>query len=250
MTSAHVPLPPGGTLPSDVSAPIVSTRTVTLENVTEWIQTGTPFTLTRWGDGEWHAVFGRKHGHNCSGQDYVPKLGKHLRRVLRQRPTYLLELKKWEKVFGDRVDTWLLDEGLDSLDWIAPDILHRASAKGRLAPVIAALQEAPDFLVIGPAHLRAAQGTLGFRRMIEVPSTNAFSALDFLRAQAFTVAATLPRGAVISVSASMAANILVDDLYRRFGSDLIIIDTGSLWDPYAGVLSRSYMRNEAFRLSV
>ena len=137
---------------------------------------------------------------------------------------------------------------MDRLDWIAPDILHKASIEGRLGPVLEALRQAPRFLMIGPAHLRAAQDTLGFHDLIEVPVANAFSALAELREQAFAAADTLPAGSVISISSSMTANILVDDLYHRFGDRLILLDAGSVRDPYAGVFSRRYMRNEAFRL--
>jgi hypothetical protein len=47
---------------------------------------------------------------------------------------------------------------------------------------------------------------------------------------------------LISISASMPAEIMVDRLYHKYGHLHTIIDFGSLWDPLVGVRSRSYMR--------
>ncbi|MFT4037601.1 MAG: hypothetical protein QM692_05425 [Thermomicrobiales bacterium] len=243
--SAGTPALPLTTPPPPLPPP----RVVTAAALTGWVRSGSPFTLTRWGDGEWHAVLGRTTGRNSDGQAFVPELGERLRQVLRRQPPYLMELKPWEAVFGDQVAAWLAEERLSTLNWIAPDILHRASRKGQLAPVIAALRAAPALLMIGPAHLRATQALLGFRHLIEVPPTNAFAALAALEAAALAAAAALPRGAVVSVSAGMTANILIDTLHRQCGRDLILLDAGSLWDPYAGVRSRGYMRSAAFHLA-
>jgi len=49
---------------------------------------------------------------------------------------------------------------------------------------------------------------------------------------------------LISLSASMPAEILLDWLYRDYGKKHTIIDFGSLWDQLVGVKSRSYMRNK------
>jgi hypothetical protein len=57
------------------------------------------------------------------------------------------------------------------------------------------------------------------------------------------LAETLPNGSVISFSAAMPANLMIDALARSpFGQRQILIDFGSLWDPYAGVKNRSYMK--------
>jgi hypothetical protein len=47
---------------------------------------------------------------------------------------------------------------------------------------------------------------------------------------------------LISLSASMPAELLCDALFKRFGNKHTIIDFGSVWDPLVGRLSRSYMR--------
>ena len=52
---------------------------------------------------------------------------------------------------------------------------------------------------------------------------------------------------LISLSASMPAEILCDKLYDRIGKQHTIIDFGSLWDPLVGVNSRSYMKNKKTR---
>lgn len=230
--------------------PLFEVRTVTAANFASWITSGVPFALSRWGNGEWHSVFGRNRGRTAGGQDYNAELGEELRIVLRGRPFYMMELKRWEKVFHGEVDQWLVAEGLDTLNWIAPDALHKASIKGRLAPVLQAIRQAPGFVAVGPPHLSSAQQTLGFSKLIAVPSANAFAARKSIAKKVLKVAKELPDGSVVTFSAGMTANLLVDDVHRGTDSRLILLDVGSLWDPYAGVLSRSYMRSENFQLSL
>jgi len=47
---------------------------------------------------------------------------------------------------------------------------------------------------------------------------------------------------VFGLSASMATNVIVDELYDVIGDRCTMIDFGSIWDPFVGVMSRSYHR--------
>lgn len=213
------------------------------------LQRGENFSLSRWGDGEWRSVLGRIHGANKDGHSYVAELGEELRKVLRQRPPYLLGLSRWEQVFGSGVDEWLIKEGLGDLNWIDAGILHKASIKGRLAEVVNALRQRPAWVVVGPEHLAAAQDVLKFDNLIALPP-DCFSARLAIRDQLLHYAEGLPTNAVVTFSVGMTANLLIHDFFERYGNRITLIDAGSLWDPFAGVLSRTYMHAEGFTLSV
>ena len=47
---------------------------------------------------------------------------------------------------------------------------------------------------------------------------------------------------VFGLSASMATNVIVDELYDVIGDKCFMIDFGSIWDPFVGKMSRSYHR--------
>ena len=45
---------------------------------------------------------------------------------------------------------------------------------------------------------------------------------------------------LFAFSASMATNVIVDELYPTIGQDCWMIDFGSIWEPYVGKFTRSY----------
>ena len=48
---------------------------------------------------------------------------------------------------------------------------------------------------------------------------------------------------VFGLSASMATNVIVDELYEQIGDKCWMIDFGSIWEPYIGRTTRSYHHN-------
>jgi hypothetical protein len=208
------------------------------------IRSRQPFALSRWGNGEWDSVFGRTEGTNRSGHHYFPKMGSDLKDLLLSRPSYMLGMQNLAlRLYEGQIESWLEEHGLDELDWINADVFHKASAKGRLLPLVEALREAPGLAIVGPAHLRKLENFLGFQEFVEVPLPDCYLSKDRTLKQVKSIAKSLPDGSVISVSAAMPANLMIDSIVKSpTGSRLLLIDFGSLWDPYAGVKSRSYMQ--------
>lgn len=222
-------------------------RDVTFDEIVERIRNRQTFSLSRWGDCEWHVVFGRTEGKNLDGHEYMPGLVRDLRAVLRGRPRYLLGLQPLaRRVFEGEIERWLAAEHLTDLNWIESDVMHRASKRGKLGSLISAIRSAPKFVVLGPPHLADAHSILEFDEMIAVPPMNCYLEKDRLVDQATAVASSLPSGSVITFSATATANLLIDELFGRFGHEHFLIDVGSLWDPLAGVRSRKYMQQAEF----
>jgi hypothetical protein len=213
------------------------------------INSGEPTTFSRWGDGEWHSVFGRTKGKNCDGHDYFPKLGKGLRDVLKSRPSYVLGLQGLAvRLWPGRIEGWLAATRLADLDWIDADVFHNASRKGELEPLLVAIRARP-LVFVGPPHLSRLNKFLGYRTFITVPPRNSFVVWPRLAHDIMAAADSLPAGSVISISAGMPAKLIVDKLHARYKQRHQVIDFGSVWDYYAGVASRRYMKGmDAFQL--
>jgi hypothetical protein len=225
-------------------------KSVSVEELTQRIALGRPFSLSRWGDCEWHIVFGRTSGRNLDGHRYMPELVDDLNRILRSKPRYMLGLQPLaRRVFEGRIEEWIVSEGLDRLHWINADVLHRASIKRTLGGFIKALRDAPSFAVVGPQHLETARPALQFDHHLIVPATDCYLQKEQLIVESARMAASLPVGSVITFSATATANVLIDTLFSDFGDRLFLIDVGSLWDPYAGVMSRTYMKDDTFHVS-
>ncbi len=196
-----------------------------------------PFALSRWGDGEWSAILGRS-GRNCDGHRYTKRLRRDLSAVLVAQPPYDLGLQAFAmRRFGRSINAWLAHRGL-SPDWVDADVFARASIAGTLRPLMEALARR-EVVLIGPAHQIALSQFFPLARHIIVPDQNCHE--DVERVVAETEDALRPfADAVLVVSASMSANVIVDRIYRNGGSRHTLIDCGALWEPYLGRATRSY----------
>ena len=110
---------------------------ITYQTFLEKIKSKTPFSFTRYGDGEWNAVFG-KQGSNCDQHQYFPEMGKALVRCLSNSPRYFLGMQG----LGYRQRTDQINELISEFNlppanqWTDADILHKASINGNLMQFI------------------------------------------------------------------------------------------------------------------
>jgi hypothetical protein len=141
-----------------------------LEAFIERIRSRDAFALSRWGNGEWDSLFGRTEGRNRSGHRYFPKMGVELRNVLLGRPPYMLGMQNLAlRLYEGRIEAWLAENELAELNWINADVFHKASAKGRIMPLVEALRDTPALIMVGPAHLRKLEDFLGYQTFVDVP---------------------------------------------------------------------------------
>lgn len=216
----------------------------------EWyidlIRTGTPFAFSRWGDGEWSAVLELDDGANCDGHRYFPEMGAELRAILRRRPPYLMTIQSLAvRLHGDRIAEFLRDAGLHDLVWHDSDVFHRAATTTMFHELIHALRQRA-VVIVGPGFLRSPLRSLvGYRSFVEVPERDCYLVTKNTIRETVEVLLNVSEPSVVCLSCSMAAEIVLDQLHQVRGDQDTIIDLGSIWDPYAGVLSRSYMRERA-----
>ncbi len=201
-----------------------------------------PFTFSRWGDGEWRSVLGTTSGVNCDGHRFFTEMGQDLCNVLTAKPDYLLGMQPLAlRMFGAKIEAFLAKHGLQALGWVNADVIHRGAIQGELAALLEIIDAVP-LVVVGPDHLKRAQGVLRYQAFVDVPPKNCYLAMERIIADTLNAVDALQAPGVISISASMPAEIIIDRLHRRLNGRHTLIDFGSVWDPLAGVRSRSYMR--------
>lgn len=200
-----------------------------------------PFTFSRWGDGEWRSVLDLGAGSaNCDGHTYFPAMGMQLQQVLCSRPSYRLGLQSLAvKLFKTRIMGFLSKHRLQGLTWYDADVFHKAAIHGRLSDVVQAVAKR-KVLLIGPLHLKDVPFPVAKR--LQVPTKNAYQHLTALLDRALESLDAETEPMLVSVSAGMPAELIVDALHKQHGKKHTIIDFGSLWDQLVGVKSRSYMR--------
>lgn len=202
-----------------------------------------PFTFSRWGDGEWRCVLDKGRGSNCDGHNYFPEMCEELRQVLIRRPTYLLGMQNMaDRMYGPQIRAWLQEHNLADLRWLNADVFHYGVIKGGIHSVISEMRRHP-LVVVGPAHLRRANAILPYRAFIDVPPKNCYLSKDDIIQAIKHVMKDANTYTVVSISAGMPAEIIIDAVYHTCANHAVI-DFGSVWDPWAGVYSRQYMKGK------
>lgn len=225
-----------------------------LHTYDQWVQDildGMPISFSRWGDGEMCAVLGtRVWQQNCDGHQFFPRMGQELKAILLSRPAYRLGLMDLERVMyagqgGPKkaslvLNPFLTQNKLYNYPWYSAEVWHRAFRAGQIHRLVNALSTR-KLLLVGPEHLANIQGLTPFKHIV-IPSKNCYRALESIYQN---IVQELKTGdnCLVSLSASMPCNILVDRLFHSHGQEHSFIDFGAVWDPLAGVLSRKYMRN-------
>jgi hypothetical protein len=203
------------------------------DDMVSMLAEGTAFSFSRFGDGEFNAIFGIE-GSNCDHHPYYPELRLRLKQIVESDPEYLMGLQPLAVLYHGALQIWRL---AGDRSWVLADALHLASEVGRLGLFLDALA-GREVALVGPAHLRPLSEARGWTH-VEVPPRNCWTHYEEILEQ--LEASSAERDEVLLFSASMMSNVLIDDLHGKNPQNTHI-DTGSVLDPYVGVSSRGYHR--------
>lgn len=205
--------------------------------LTEKLVKNEPFAFTRWGDGEWSCMMG-KMGQNCDGHSYSPSLAKALRSVLQKQQSYYYGLQpKAAHDMGEEIEGLLKVLGVD-IPFVNADIFHDASAENLLVDFFKAIEK-QRVVLVGSSQLVMMRMYFPSMTHIEVPATDAWLDYEHIRDKLETTLMAR-RNDVVLFSCGMMANVLIDDLWSGMFSDMTLINTGSVFDPYCGRCTRKY----------
>ena len=212
-----------------------------LSHYTALLAIGQPFSFARYGDGEWLAILGAS-GQNCDGHLYTPALARELGEAVTSGADYIFASRVTAQI-RDQAVRWCKLNGVDR-QWHSTEVFLEASLAGKLKPLVSALRERYVGYV-GPGHLldfaNDAFGLVGFAT---IPKVNAYAEIAGITRDALGL---VDLGAdTLLISAGPAANALIHRLYPIIGKQVTMLDMGSVFDPYAGVLSRSYARKGGY----
>lgn len=213
----------------------VEERTVRVKplSIEQFVEMATPgFAFARISDGGFFCIMGRK-GVNCDNSPYSPE----------QADALISMIKDDQIIHGitsialnvTKAADWLYEKQID-IQWYDADVINKASDLGELFPFIQFLRSQRS-LLIGAAHLDQLKGFPITSHVICHP-THAFEEIDQLEDEiGFRIDRDDPSTILLSAGQG-ASPALVSRLHRNYPK-LILIDCGSLWDPYVKVFSRS-----------
>lgn len=215
----------------------------TPETLARHLERREPFTYVRYGDGEWLSILGLV-GRNCDGHDFLPDtLGRELAESLDYfGGAWTDESHVYTGLnavaFQEPVRRYLVEHGIA---WTAPAVSDSSFTSGwfprsTLRFIRALKSFSGTKVLVGPGHLRPVAGALGCRHVI-APSTDCYLDLDRMERECRAAGPAL-----VTVCASMASECLVYRLHRD-RPRASYVDCGHIFDPFVGVYSRDYLRD-------
>lgn len=187
-----------------------------------------PFTLSRWGDDEWHALFGETNGFMPrDGYFYFQELRQELWAVLNSKPDYRLALST-EDV---RATNAIFAAELERLDWQRDPFSQVEGVGHKLHELTRAVQHKP-LVLVGPPKYRHLKRHLNWAAFVDVPPKNAYLCREHLVREVMAAAEDLKGPGLVSVSAGVCAPLIIHDLYPLIGDRHQLVDFGGVWSEY------------------
>ena len=109
------------------------------------------FSLSRFGDGEWNAIFGEKGG-NCDGHRYIPEMGRELKKCLEVEEDNWFKGSCPGRSFAPNHDK-ILETNKDYKWHFKADVFTWANSDGNFHPFIKMLRT-KNVLFVGPTRIR------------------------------------------------------------------------------------------------
>lgn len=196
------------------------------------------FSFSRWGDGEWLCASG-VNGMNCDKHIYFPKMKDGLNEALKNNKGYYKAI--WNFNHGmiknnlPMILGHMKNMGVTE-DWVNAVVWEDLVIKGGLENLITVL-ESKDLVIISNNEKRKLN--INYKDFIEIPTENCFLEKDRIKNEILELVSVYEKP-LFAMSASMATNVIIDELYHEIGDKCWMIDFGSIWDPFIGKLSRSY----------
>lgn len=190
----------------------------------------TPFSLARFGDGEFLCIEGKKGG-NSHGCAYTHELREDLIACMKN-PKILHGMQRILPSQFRRVRSLL--EG----EWVDTEVFGDALAAGELKPFMDALRER-NLMIVSSKEKR--EIPLPYVHFVETPRTNAHANKQWILAD---IILRLEKGDIDTVlfACGMAAGTFVDTLSKMsFAKRVSFIDIGHIFDPFVGESSRDYL---------
>jgi len=218
----------------------ISFNSLSITEFVKMIEASLGLSFARYGDGAFMCLQGIK-GKNCDGASFSQK----------EAVALLESILDTSIVHGlgtlarrvTKADKWLLDKNID-ISWYDCDVMNTASDEGRLYPFIEMIRER-KVVFCGPTHLKQLRA-FSIQSFVECHPTAAFDEIDALEKEISYRIEKYDADMVILSAGTFASPPLVSRIHKLF-PQVSVLDTGSIWDPYVGVMSRSGHKKRGWR---
>lgn len=219
-------------IPIDKPVARLDIKPLSIQQFVQMIDMQKGFSFSRISDGGFFCLQGRK-GYNCDGAPYsIEQADALLRMILDRDITHGITSIA---VHAAKAAEWLQEKNID-IEWYDADVMNKASDDGNLLPFVECLRKR-KIIFCGPDHLYRFSG-FRVEKFVVCHSTQAFEEVSELEAEINFCIDKFKVDTVLLSAGQGASPTLVSRLHAAH-PELTILDTGSIWDPYVHVFSRS-----------
>jgi RNAse (barnase) inhibitor barstar len=197
------------------------------------------FSFSRWGDGEWFCMAGVP-GANCDSHTYFPKMKDELNLALKKGnqennfkaiwPTTHGQISRNLRLIMNHIST-----NEYKIAWANAIIWEDLVLREGINKLTDVLKEKNFIMVSNSDNANLPINT----DFVEIPKVNCYNSKDKIKEDMIKMVEKY-ENPVFGLSASMATNVIIDELFPIIGDKCFMIDFGSLWEPFSGNVSRTH----------
>jgi len=219
----------------------------------EWyadeIRNSSPFSLSRYGEGEWRVIVPEMHvkKQRIYSEWRAKEAQDDLRHTLlccHDDPRYFPAI--WHQRYfakdgrAAKITGWLGENELDWISWHDGRVWRRATESDWVHTIVSAIRSQPlPIVIVGPKSIKnVVKSKFSVAKFIEIHPHHAY----YDRVKIIEEIESFDKPALISFSAGGTANILIHTLFPTIGQHSFLIDFGALWEGLAGKRVRPYHR--------
>jgi len=221
---------------------------IPIEHYLQLLNENKPFSLSRFGDGEVLCMFPNGWLHqNCDGSAFLPELKVPMMQIFKNKyPYYHCLLDCSFDLNGDKFNEFL-EHTCPDMPLYNGEVLQGLSFDGRITEFTEAISMHGNPVFVGGSHFENIHLLKGFKNIpfyLQVANKDSFKNVDVILQRISDL--FLQGQRMFIFSCGYTSKILIDTLYPYIGEDATMIDAGSLFDPYLGILSRDGMKHRGF----
>jgi hypothetical protein len=203
---------------------------IKINNFVALLESDKPFSFARYGNGEWDCALGLGTGTGSGSQVFTDDLREAMRETILNNRGVMMGMQNTRYLTKCRlirpIYTYLHQNEI-VYSWYTGDVFHYASKNKEMAPLVNVLRK-KKFVMVGPQWLE----NLSFvDEVIVIKEKNCWEDVDDIHKELSHY-----HDCVIGFAAGPTANVLI---HRLHGTNQLI-DFGSVFDVYSGVITRKY----------
>ena len=212
------------------------------------IDNNEPFSFIRIGDGEACCVFPLHWLKvNCDGSAFLPEIKEPMKDIFRHKYDYYHCLLDCSFDLNGDLFRNFIEETCPDMDFYNGEVWQEMVGDGRIEELTYTVSKDHHPVFIGGTHFENIHLLNGFIHEpihVKVPNKDSFLHINSIMAEISRL--FLEGNRMFLFSAGYTTKIIIDQLFPYIGDEAFMIDMGSVFDPFLGILNRDGQKARGF----